>query len=207
MKKPVCVLFAALLLTPALAIAQAIEQASGSGSGSSAGSGSGAGAGQRDARGGTAATPAVAAKIEDAQSTRFVRTLTNVQIELTVTDQLGTTPPEKKVVSMIVSSGNWGKIRSVGSVPQIGDPPYVVDLNVDARPFVSTEGPIQLELTLNYYPPKGAADSRDPKPRPTGINQSQTVVLTSGKPLIISQAADPLSDRKVTVEVKATVLK
>ena len=29
----------------------------------------------------------------------------------------------------------------------------------------------------------------------------------SGKPLVISQAADPTSDRKVTVEVKATVLK
>ena len=43
--------------------------------------------------------------------------------------------------------------------------------------------------------------------RPSGVNQSQTVVLQSGKPLIISQAADPVSDRKVVVEVKATVLK
>ncbi len=198
MKKRVCVLFAALLLMPALAIAQAIEQASGSGSGS------GAGAGQRDARAGTAATAAVAAKIEDAQSTRFVRTLTNVQIELTLTDHLGNAAPEKKSVSMIVSSGSWGKIRSAGNVMPVGEPPYVVDLNVDARPFVSVDGPIQLEMTLVYEPPKGAPDSRQPKQR---INQSQTVVLTSGKPLIISQAADPLSDRKVTVEVKATVLK
>lgn len=196
MKNCVCVLFAALLLTPALAIAQSIEQASGSGSG----------AGQRDARGGTAATTAVAAKIDEAQ-TRFVRTLTNVQIELTLTDQVGGGAPEKKVVSMIVSSGNWGKIRSAGNVEPPIDPGYVVDLNIDARPFVSVDGPIQLELVLKYAPPKGAPDARDPKPRPTGINQSQTVVLTSGKPLIISQAADPLSDRKVTVEVKATVLK
>lgn len=155
----------------------------------------------------TKATTAVAAKIEDAQSPRFVRTLTNVQIELTVTDQVGSAPPEKKTVSMIVTSGNWGKIRSAGNVMQIGDAPYVVDLNVDARPFVSIDGPIQLELTLNYYPPKGAPDPREPRQRPAGINQSQTVVLTSGKPLIISQAADPLSDRKVGVEVKATVLK
>src|SRR6185436_19984829 len=40
---------------------------------------------------------------------KFVDTLTNVQIELTLTDQLGTQPPEKKMVSMIASSGNWGK--------------------------------------------------------------------------------------------------
>ena len=85
---------------------------------------------------------------------RFVRTLTNVQIELTLTDQIGTAPPEKKTVSMIVSSGNWGKIRSAGNVRPVGDAPFVVDLNVDARPFVSIEGPIQLELTLNYYPPR-----------------------------------------------------
>jgi hypothetical protein len=88
-----------------------------------------------------------------------------------------------------------------------GEAPYVVDLNVDARPFVSIEGPIQLELTVVYAPPKGPADQKEPKPRPTGINQSQTVVLQSGKALVVSQAADPISDRKVIVEVKATVLK
>jgi hypothetical protein len=32
-------------------------------------------------------------------------------------------------------------------------------------------------------------------------------VLTSGKPLVLSQAADPLSDRKITVEVRADILK
>jgi hypothetical protein len=34
-----------------------------------------------------------------------------------------------------------------------------------------------------------------------------TVVLDSGKPLLISKSADPLSDRTVTVEVKATIVK
>ena len=141
-----------------------------------------------------------------APSDRFIRTLTNVQVELTLTDQAGTQAPEKKTVSMIVSSGNWGKIRSVGNVRPQNDAPFVVDLNVDARPFVSVDGPIQLELTLVYSPP-GGADKDTLKPRPTGINQSLTVVLQSGKPLVISQAADPVSDRKVIVEVKATVLK
>jgi len=88
-----------------------------------------------------------------------------------------------------------------------GEAPYVADLNVDARPFVSVDGPVQLELTLVYAPPKGPPDHKEPKPRPTGINQSQTVVPQSGKPLVISQAADPIGDRKVIVEVKATVLK
>ena len=138
----------------------------------------------------------------------WVRTLTNVQIELTLTDQIGTATPEKKTVSMIVSSGNWGKIRSAGNVrltPTEG--PIVVDLNVDARPFVSTEGPVQLELTLAYNPLAAQVTERENPKRPSNINQSLTVVLQSGKPLIVSQAADPVSDRKVIVEVKATVLK
>jgi hypothetical protein len=150
-----------------------------------------------------------ALKEQQAQNNpRFVRTLTNVQIELSLTDQIGTQAPEKKTVSMIASSGSWGKIRSSGHVFPPGEPPYAVELNVDARPFVSTEGQVQLELTFVYAPLKSGGDPKEgPKPRPSGINQSQTVILQSGRPLVVSQAADPISDRKVVVEVKATVLK
>ena len=137
---------------------------------------------------------------------KFVRSLTNVQVELVMTDQLGTQPAEKKTVSMIVSSGNWGKVRSVGTIAPIGAVPFAVELNVDARPFVSMEGQIQLELVLQYSPP--TSDARETlKSRPTVMNQSLTVILQRGKPLIVSQAADPVSDRKVVVEVKATILK
>lgn len=145
-------------------------------------------------------------KVEEAAGPKFTRSLTNVQIELTLSDQIGTQGPEKKTVSMIVSSGNWGKVRSAGTVFRPGDAPYGVELNVDARPFVSMEGPIQLEIALNYVP--STADVPNTiKSRPSGLNQSLTVILQSGKPLTISQAADPVSDRKVVVEVKATVLK
>ena len=154
-------------------------------------------------------THAIKTQIEQAQAMnpRFVRTLTNVQIELTLTDQLGTNPAEKKTVSMIASTGSWGKIRSAGTIRPAGEQPYPVMLNVDARPFVSVEGPVQLELTFEYYPVKSGEQKEGARQQPSGVNQSQTVILQSGKPLIVSQAADPISDRKVTVEVKATVLK
>lgn len=142
---------------------------------------------------------------------QWVKTLTNVEIELTLTDQIGTQPPEKKTVSMIAASGNFGKVRSGSQVMVPGEVPYSVVLNVDARPFVSVDGPIQLELTLVYEPVKTADPkqtiSENIRQRPSGINQSQTIILQSGKPLIVSRAADPVSDRKVVVEVKATVLK
>src|SRR6185436_17960752 len=101
----------------------------------------------------TAEAVAVTTKIAEAQGRpvpRFVMTLTNVQVELTLTDQAGAAAPDKKTVSMVVSSGNWGKIRSVGNVRPAGETPLVVQLDVDARPNVAVDGPIQLELTLNY---------------------------------------------------------
>jgi hypothetical protein len=155
-------------------------------------------------------TQAIKTKIDEAQGggARFVRTLTNVQIELTLTDQTGTGVPDKKTVSMIVSSGSWGRIRSAGNMPAVGEAPSMVDLNIDARPFVSVEGPVQLELTVIYAPAKTPANDKEPaRAQPMRLNQSLTVILQSGKPLAISQAADPVSDRKVIVEVKATVLK
>jgi hypothetical protein len=155
-------------------------------------------------------TQAIKTKIDEAaqNNPRFVRTLTNVQIELTLTDQTGSATPDKKTVSMIASSGSWGKIRSAGTIRPDGDAPYPVMLNVDARPFVAVDGPVQLELTFEYYPLKSAGSEKEgAKQRPSGVNQSQTIILQSGKPLVVSQAADPISDRKVTVEVKATVLK
>ena len=133
-------------------------------------------------------------------SDRFVRTLTNVQVELTLTDQVGSSAPEKKSVSMIVATGSWGKIRNTAA----RSGPIQIGLNVDARPLVSVDGPIQLELTLYYYPPQGKPEA---PVLPTELNQSMTIVLQSGKPMLISQSADPASDRKITVEVKATVLK
>lgn len=139
---------------------------------------------------------------------RWVRTLTNVQIELTITDQTGAGAPEKKSVSMVVSSGAWGRIRSAGNVkPGPDTPPTVVELNVDARPFVAVDGPIQMELTLVYRPLGAATTDEYARGRPLPLNQSLTVILQSGKPLVVSQAADPLNDRKIGVEVKATVLK
>jgi hypothetical protein len=197
------VLFCAFALSASsLAAAQSDEQATTASSSSSTAQSA------RSAEEVKKALAEVSAKMEQAQAAaRFVRTLTNVQIELTLSDQAGTQPPVKKSVSMIVSSGHWGKIRSAGTIRPIGDSPFAVDLNVDARPFVSVDGPIQLELTLVYSPPRGSATSTENANAPAGVNQSLTVILQSGKPLIISQAADPFTDRKVLVEVKATVLK
>ena len=40
-----------------------------------------------------------------------------------------------------------------------------------------------------------------------GFSESLNLLVADGKPIVASQSADPRSDRKVTIEVTATVLK
>jgi hypothetical protein len=137
-----------------------------------------------------------------------IPTRRNVQVELTIADQRGDGPSEKKQVSMIVSEMHWGKIRTHATTqppsPTAG-PNMDVALNVDARPFITSAGHVQLELVVNYNPLDKT--NKVGLVRPTELNQSMTVVLQSGKPLVVAQAADPMVDRKMIVEVVATILK
>ena len=43
--------------------------------------------------------------------------------------------------------------------------------------------------------------------QPAQLHESISVILQDGKALLVSQSADPTSDRKVTVELMASVLK
>lgn len=121
----------------------------------------------------------------------------NVQIELTISDQLANAAPDKRVVSMLIADGAFGRIRS-------GTDDRVAVLNVDARPEILENDRLLVELTVEYRPlPEGAVPSRRPAP----LNEQLTVILQNGKPLLVSQAADPTTDRKMTVEVRASVVK
>jgi hypothetical protein len=124
----------------------------------------------------------------------------NIKLELTITDQTGRGEPLEKVVSMVVADGRNGSIRSVGSVRTQGR----VQINVDARPQVLPSGAIRLILGLEYNPRTLGGDA------PTewsSLNEQIGVVLEPGKPLVVSQAADPASDRRISVQLRATPMK
>jgi hypothetical protein len=119
---------------------------------------------------------------------------TNVQLQVTIADYVESAPPVKKTVSMVIADGYVGRVRAATNQAS-------ATLNVDATPRL-LNGRIELRLTLEY---------RAPWPKPDTpsmpINESITVLLDNGKPLVITQAADPSADRRITVEVVATVLK
>jgi hypothetical protein len=125
----------------------------------------------------------------------------NLQIELTINDQggAGASPGEKKVVSMLVADGTFGRVRSQAS--NVGS-----RINFDARPQILDSGGILIELTIEYLPAnkEGVATGNE---RLAVLNESLSVILQNGKPQVISQASDPAYDRRMTAEVRATIVK
>ncbi len=141
----------------------------------------------------------------------------NVKIEFTITDQAGPGEPAKKVVSMIVGDRQNNSIRSTANVrvaerPGPGMPASFnyreVRINIDARPALLKEGKISLSFGLEYLPtqPRRNEDASS-DPGLASLNERMGLVLESGKSVMVSQAADPASDRKITVEVLVTILR
>ena len=127
----------------------------------------------------------------------------NVQVEITITDQSGSGAPDKKVVTLLAADQTMGRVRANAHAQQANVGMVGTQLNVDARPIVMENDRILLELTLEYSPLRQSPVTQ----QPTNLNEQISVILQNGKPLTISQAADPVSDRRMTVEVKATILK
>jgi hypothetical protein len=128
----------------------------------------------------------------------------NIRLDLTITDQRGDTAPVSKTVTMTMIDTGYGRIRTSGDVrTPMGFRP--VTLNVDAQPKVHKDGKIRVDMTIEYRPI--AAEAESEKSTTPTINETITVLLEDGKPLVISQSADPATDRKVKVEAKATILR
>lgn len=141
----------------------------------------------------------------------------NVKVEVAITDQSGNNTPAKKTVSMIIGDRQRNSIRSGASVAVKVPGPVTanaafnyrnVTINVDAHPSIVQKEPnkLLLELVIQYQPKSGGGQE-DLEPGMASLNESMSLILESGKPTMVSQAADPTSDRKITVEVTATILK
>jgi hypothetical protein len=170
-----------------------------------------AGRGDQPGGRGDQPTPAPAARPAIAPVPRREGQPVNVKIDFTITDQRGGAPAIKRTLTMMVADERTGSIRSQSAVFQVGDVP----LNVDASPSLLTDGKIRLGFNLQYdWPAPLEGPAANPSQQPprgavikTALHDSVTLILESGKPMIAAQSADPIGDRQVTVEVKATVLR
>ena len=126
----------------------------------------------------------------------------NIKVELSITDQAGPGAPSKRTVSMIIADRNAGSVRSQGA-PNAGS--RTATLNVDATPTILKDGLMRIMLGLEYFPRPG--EGPIPNDSQGSLNQRITLLVESGKPVVVSQASDPTSERKMTVELTATILK
>jgi hypothetical protein len=131
----------------------------------------------------------------------------NVTVEVTITDQVESEPAQKKTVSMIVADRTEGRVRAMGVAQTPTTPGAVsVRLNVDAFPEIQANDSIRLRLRLEYEPlPPGP--SADAPRRPSTLTETLTVILQPGKPLTVSRAVDPFTNRRTSVDVTATIQK
>lgn len=129
----------------------------------------------------------------------------NVKLDLTITDQSGPGEAAKRTVSMILADRQGGSIRSAGSVIAAGSR-INVTLNVDARPQILDDNRILLDLTLEYAP-KPISENANTGEGRAHLTERLALIVDPGKPMVISNASDPTSDRRITVELMATILK
>jgi len=141
----------------------------------------------------------------------------NVKIGFTITDQTGPGEPAKKVVSMIAGDRQNASIRSTANI-RVTDEPSVaggpvtshyeeVRINVDARPALLKDGKISLNFGLEYLPTTAGGNIQRTSSRLSSLNERMGLIVESAKPMVVSQAADPASDRRITVELTATILR
>ena len=118
--------------------------------------------------------------------------LANIRVELTIVDQRSDSGAPK-TVTMVIEDRQSGRIRTGRGN---------MSLNVDGRAEILREGRIRVALSLEYAPQEGPD-----RGLAIPLQESITALLEDGKPLVVSQAADPAGDRKVRLEVKATIVR
>ena len=112
-----------------------------------------------------------------------------MKVDLSITDQRAGSPPTRRTLSVIVADGYTGSIRSQSDVLAVGSIP----LNVDADP--------------ELLPDEGGRDAPRGTVIKTALHNAVALILESGQAVVAAQSADPIGDRQVTLEVKATILK
>ena len=133
----------------------------------------------------------------------------NVQVDVTITDQGGPSAPVPagagtgtRTISASAADGFRSSVRS-GSKVKFGEGFADVGLSLDIRPVVVAPTKARVEIGFES---SAVGDVNDQGKLP-GTRITQTVVLESGKPVVLSQTTDPVTGRKTTVEAKATILR
>jgi hypothetical protein len=126
-----------------------------------------------------------------------------------ILDQRGGATAARKTVSVVVADNMTAFIRSTSNYTIPGR--FVdVPLNVDVEPQIIADNKLRVRLGLQYDLPNSLASAQTEKPGElftTQLRENLSLILENGKSIVAAQSADPVGDRQVTIEVKATILR
>jgi hypothetical protein len=141
----------------------------------------------------------------------------NLRFDVAILDEGGGAPPTRKNVSIIARGNNQtASVRSEGTLNSTHPISIAmraqsinIGLKVDVRgmhsqwmPSALPSGKIAGRVAVEYQP-----YSPEVKSLPSSVTTQVDAVFDEGRKMVIAQAADPLSDRRTTIEVTVTVLK
>jgi hypothetical protein len=117
----------------------------------------------------------------------------NIRLDISITDQTGPGPTavQPKTLTLLLADRSLSQVRSSFEDRTI---------KVDARPTI-VDGRIRVSLTMESQ--RSTANG----PSILAWNQAFTVLVENAKPLVVVENSDLATNRKLTIEVKATVLK
>lgn len=140
--------------------------------------------------------------------------LVNIKTEFTITDQRGSGAAVKRIVSVIVADGDAGSIRSEPMLADGFGGVQAVPFNMDVRPEVLAGGKIRLGFSLQYDGPSQAENDGTAIGRIARgtvmrsiLRETVSLIVEDGKSIMVAQSADPIGDRQVTLDVKATIMR
>jgi hypothetical protein len=131
--------------------------------------------------------------------------LINVQVDVTVSDQVGTAGPVVRTISATAADGERSSVRSETNV-KTATGFQRISLALDVKPRVAGPNKVRAEIGLNTDAVTTEGAAKDVTAIPAS-RVTQSVVLESGRTVVLSQTTDPLTDRRTTIEVKATILR
>jgi hypothetical protein len=138
--------------------------------------------------------------------------LANVRVDIKLTDRRGGGEPITKLVSMTIADRRNGMIRATADARLPGTKAELpinafntraVPLNIDVAPMIEGDK-VRLHVSLDYNSDNPADAAGYP---PLSLRQSIDVVADNGRPMVVADAADPVTDRRVQVEITATIVR
>jgi hypothetical protein len=121
----------------------------------------------------------------------------NVRYEIVIRE-VGSASKSAKSVTVTIALADPSSIRAQGTSAGRGNNPLALDIT----PLVIRDGKIRTRISFEYTPapPEGSQG-----PPPFFTRQTLNLWLDNGKPMVVSEAEDPISDRRFTVSVTATI--